>query len=58
MNGQFGSLTYKRTPAGADGDCVKENYAPWSTGIYFYVINEDAHFSFTLEFGLINAFHF
>jgi len=58
MNGQFGSLTYNRTPAGANRDCVQENCAPWSTSIYFHAINEDVHFSFTLEFGLVNEFHF
>lgn len=58
MNGQFGPLTHNRTATGAGGDCIKENYAPWSTSIYLDLINEDAHFSFALAFGLINEFHF
>lgn len=55
MNGQFGPLT---AAAAAAGNFIKENYAPWSTSIYLDLINEDACSSFTLTFGLINAFHF
>lgn len=58
MNGQFGPLTRDRTPAGADKEGIKENYASWIISICFNLINEDAHFSFTPTFGLINEFHF
>lgn len=54
MNGQFGPLTADA----AAGNFIKENYSPWSTSIYLDLINEDAFSSFTLAFGLINAFHF